>query len=460
MCVASDLWLLCATCCDWRSIAGSGWGAVAAITAEKQDQKCPLFLIACPTSLVFHWHDKLAKFLPNLRVNVYAKANRSLEGLEENYDVVVTSYGILRNEYEKLKNFSFDVAVYDELQIAKNHESQIYSALMNIKARMRLGLTGTPIENNLRELKALFDLILPGFMPQDSEYREVFVRPIEKENNLKRRGLLSSYVKPFVLRRRKQDVLSDLPEKTEELLSVELIGEQRALYKQVAAQYAFPLIEIVQDQSQAVPYMHIFALLSSLKQICNHPAAYLKDIENYEQYESGKWDYFTELLEEAEESEQKVVVFSQYLFMLDIIKMHLEKRKISFTEIRGQTKNRKEAVDTFQNDPKCRVFLGSLQAAGLGIDLTSASIVIHYDRWWNAARENQATDRVHRIGQLRGVQVFKFITKSSVEENIDNMITKKSGLLDDIIAFDDHQLIKKMSRDDIVNLLQSITKGL
>ncbi len=435
-------------------------GLFAAIYKEKKNEKRPLFFIACPTSLVFHWHDKLAKFLPELRVNVYAKQNRSLEDLEENYDVVVTSYGILRNEYEKLKKFSFEVAVFDELQIAKNHESQIYSALMNVNARMRLGLTGTPIENNLRELKSLFDLILPGFMPQESEYRELFIRPIEKESDAKRKDLLSSYVKPFVLRRRKQDVLSDLPEKTEEILSVELIGEQKTLYKQVALEYAFPLIEIVQDQSQAVPYMHIFALLSSLKQICNHPAAYLKDVENYEQYESGKWDLFTELIEEAEESDQKVVVFSQYLFMLDIIKKYLEKNNILYAEIRGQTKNRKQAVDFFQNDPQCKVFLGSLQAAGLGIDLTAASIVIHYDRWWNAARENQATDRVHRIGQTRGVQVFKFVTQSSVEENIDTMISKKSGLLEDIIAFDDHQMIKKMSRDDIVNLLESITKGL
>jgi SNF2 family DNA or RNA helicase len=200
--------------------------------------------------------------------------------------------------------------------------------------------------------------------------------------------------------------------------------------------------------------MHIFALLTSLKQICNHPAAYLRDMQNFERYESGKWDTFVELIEEAKESEQKVVVFSQYLHMLDIIGLFCQKAGLGFAEVRGQTKNRAGEIARFQNEKECQLFLGSLQAAGLGIDLTAASIVIHYDRWWNAAREDQATDRVHRIGQTRGVQVFKLLTKDTIEEHIDSMIIKKSGLLEDVVSFDDHRIVKRLTRKEILTLLE------
>jgi SNF2 family DNA or RNA helicase len=321
---------------------------------------------------------------------------------------------------------------------------------------VKIGLTGTPIENQLRELKALFDLVMPGYMPLDHDFREFFVRPIERGENPKRRELLSRYVRPFVLRRRKVDVLPELPEKTEELYTAELIGEQKSLYRSVASQQAMPLIQQLKDESSPIPYMHIFAVLSSLKQICNHPAAYLKDVENYERYESGKWEAFVELIEEAMESEQKVVVFSQFLAMLDIIEIYLKKSGIGYAQIRGQTKNRGEEVARFAREPACKVFLGSLQAAGLGIDLTPASIVIHYDRWWNAARENQATDRVHRIGQVRGVQVFKLFTKGTIEEKIDRMIAKKAGLLEEVVSFDDHQIVKRLSRQEIIFLLEAL----
>jgi SNF2 family DNA or RNA helicase len=234
----------------------------------------------------------------------------------------------------------------------------------------------------------------------------------------------------------------------------ELLGEQKNLYRHVASLQALPLIQQLKDESVPIPYMHIFALISSLKQICNHPATYLKDIANFERYESGKWEAFIELLEEALESEQKVVVFSQYLAMLDIIGGYLKKAGIGFAEIRGQTKNRGNEVNRFHQEPECKVFLGSLQAAGLGIDLTPASVVIHYDRWWNAARENQATDRVHRFGQMRGVQVFKMITKHSIEERIDRMIAKKASLLEDVVFFDDHQIVKKLTREEIISLLE------
>ena len=203
-----------------------------------------------------------------------------------------------------------------------------------------------------------------------------------------------------------------------------------------------------------VTHLHIFALLSSLKQICDHPAVYLRDTENYASYESGKWNAFVELLEEAHESGQKVVVFSQFLAMLDIMVAHLRSNGIGFAQIRGSTKQRGEEISRFQNDPDCLVFLGSLQASGLGIDLTAGSVVIHYDRWWNAARENQATDRVHRIGQSRGVMVYKLMTAQTVEERIDRMILRKAQMLEEAVAYDDHQILKKLDRAELIDLLQ------
>lgn len=422
----------------------------------KQEGRKSLFLVVCPTSLIYHWQDKVVRFLSDFKVKVYVGLSRSLDDFPGDYDIFLTSYGIWRNESMRLKKYAFDAAFFDELQIAKNHVSQIHAALLQAQAEVKIGLTGTPIENQLRELKSLFDLVMPGYMPVDSDFREFFVRPIERAENPKRRELLSRFVRPFVLRRRKVDVLPDLPVKTEELYQTELLGEQKSLYRQVASQQALPLIQQLRDEASPIPYMHIFAVLSSLKQICNHPATYLKDVSNYERYESGKWEAFTELIEEAMESEQKVVVFSQFLAMLDIIELYLKKNGISYAQIRGQTKNRGEEVGRFHDDPNCRIFLGSLQAAGLGIDLTPASIVIHYDRWWNAARENQATDRVHRIGQVRGVQVFKLFTRSTIEEKIDRMIAKKAGLLEEIVSFDDHQIIKRLSRQEIIFLLEGL----
>jgi SNF2 family DNA or RNA helicase len=414
------------------------------------------YLVVCPTSLIWHWKEKINQVLPQFRTCVYIGVERSLDQFSPDDDILLTSYGIWRNEVASLKKIQFEAAIFDELQIAKNHVSLIWSALSQVKATMRLGLTGTPIENQLRELKAVFDLVLPGYLPQESIFREYYLRPIDREIPQERKELLARYVKPFVLRRKKIDVLPDLPSKTEELYQTELVGEQKTLYRQIASRQAVPLLDQLRDESVPVSYLHVFALLSALKQVCNHPAAYLKDIDNFEQYESGKWGTFIELLEEAQESGQKVVVFSQFLSMLDIMGKYLDTKGIGFAEIRGSTKNRGQVIQKFQTNPSCQVFLGSLQAAGLGIDLTSGSIVIHYDRWWNAARENQATDRVHRLGQNRGVMVYKLMTKHSIEERIDKMIARKAKLFEDVIGCDDHRIIRKLSREELFELLEGL----
>lgn len=416
-------------------------------------------VVICPTSVIYHWEEKIKEFLPSIPAFTYHGVSRSLKKLRDEERIIITSYGVWRNEVEQLKGYSLDLAILDEVQVAKNHRSRTHKALLQIKAPMRLGMTGTPIENALRELKALFDLLLPGYMPSDERFREEFVKPIERYGDEGRRHLLSRYVKPFILRRKKEDVLSDLPEKTEEVAHCDLAPEQLDLYNAVLAQAHRKVLLELQNNENPIPYIHIFAILSNLKQICDHPAVYHKDPDNYQRYQSGKWDLFLELFSEARDSNQKVVIFSQYLTMLDIFESYLKDEGIGYATIRGSTVKRGEQIKKFNTDPDCEVFLGSLQAAGLGVDLTAGSVVIHYDRWWNAARENQATDRVHRIGQQRGVQVFKLVTKNSFEERIDTLILKKGKLLEEVVGVDDHNFVKQFNRDELVELLQYIDRG-
>lgn len=426
--------------------------ALMAAVLNQKEAESHRFLVVCPTSVIYHWQDKLATFLPGLHVHTFYGLKRSLKGLPKE-GVLLTTYGVLRLEQQKLGELSFELAIYDEVQLAKNPRSRLHQALSQIKANMQIGLTGTPIENNLRELKALFDLVLPGYLPSEARFREMFIHPIEREFSEEKKNVLSQLIRPFTLRRRKKEVLQELPEKSEDKSYCELSEEQATLYRETLTQSRDALITGLRDQAAPIDYIHIFSILSRLKQVCNHPALVHKDPKNYKGYSSGKWELFTELLAEARESEQKVVVFSQYLYMLDIIESYLNEQKWGYAQIRGDTIDRREQIKRFQEDPSCLIFIGSLQAAGLGIDLTAASVVILYDRWWNAARENQAIDRVHRIGQKWGVQVYKLITKGTIEEKIDRMITRKGELLEEVIGTDDQAVLKKFTRSELIDLL-------
>lgn len=424
---------------------------IAAAYAKNQKGK---FLVVCPTSVIFHWQEKLKRFLPNLKVYTLYGPTRNLDEYVRNYDILLTSYGILRIEQITLCHISFEIAVFDEVQIAKNHQSQTHKALLTIPARMKLGLTGTPIENRLRELKALFDLVLPAYMPSEEKYRELFVTPIEKEQDKRAKDLLHRFIKPFVLRRKKSEVLLELPEKVEESVLAEFTEDQRNLYSETLGQIKGTLEGDLKDPKKPLPFVSLFALLTKLKQICDHPAVFLKQPLEYKKMQSGKWNLFVELLEEARESEQKVVVFSHYLDMLKIMELHLQEKEVGYALVQGDTVNRKEELERFQENKECMVFLGSLQAVGLGVELTAASVVIHYDRWWNPARENQATDRVYRMGQKRGVQVFKLVTKDTIEESIAKMIERKAKLMEEIIGFDDENTLKQLTREEWLEILR------
>lgn len=410
-------------------------------------------LIICPASVIHHWEDKLKAFMPTLRAAIYHGIERSYDAVISSADLIITTYGVVRKDIAFMAKTPFLIAVFDEIQIAKNKESRINSTLKKIDAGMKVGLTGTPVENNLHELKALFDIVLPGYMPGETDYRERYIKPISKENKTEAKTALRRLIRPFVLRRKKKEVLLELPEKTEEVSHCDLSKEQMELYNGVMAGSRDVLLKSLSDESSDIPYFHIFALLTQLKRICDHPALFLKSMDDYEKHSSGKWDLFVELITEAFESGQKVVVFSQYLGMLDIMKNYLAASNVGYALIKGTTKNRGEEIRRFNEDEGCRVFLSSLLAGGLGIDLTAGSVVIHYDRWWNAARENQATDRVHRIGQTRGVQVFKLVTKNTFEERIDEIISRKGRLADEIVASEEG-VLRLFSRSELRALLE------
>lgn len=438
--------------CDDMGL-GKTHQAMALLAATFSKAKGNKFIVACPTSVIFHWQDKLKRFLPDLRVYTLYGNTRDIDEFRNNYDLLLTSYGVLRVEQIPLSHIPFELAIFDEAQIAKNHLSQTHKALLTLNARMKLGLTGTPIENRLRELKALFDVVLPSYMPSEERYRELFITPIEKDGDEGAKSLLSKFIKPFVLRRKKSEVLLELPEKVEEIAYAEFTEEQRCLYKETLTGIKKSLEEELKDENKSLPYMSLFALLTKLKQICDHPAVFLKNPLEYKQMQSGKWNLFVELIDKAIQSEQKVVVFSHYLDMLKIMQKHLEEKSIGYALIQGDTQNRQNELKRFEEDPKCMVFLGSLQAVGLGVELTSASIVIHYDRWWNPARENQATDRVYRMGQKRGVQVFKLVTKDTIEESISKMIERKQRLMEEIVGTDDENTLKQLSRQEWLEIL-------
>lgn len=411
------------------------------------------YLVICPTTVLSHWKDKVLEYAPHLDPYVYHGTDRSFqEGFDE-HRLIVTSYGIALRDIEMLADYCFELIVLDEIQAVKNKSTKTYAAVKALDAVCTVGLTGTPIENSLTDLKALFDIILPGYLMSDRLFEKHFRAPIEEEADKPREKNLCKVIHPFTLRRTKDQVLRELPPKIEDVRRCTLSQDQIRFYKDVADNQGRELVQALKDPDRKIPYMHVFAVLNYLKQICDHPALMEGETKDYQKYVSGKWELFVELLEESLRSGQKVVVFSQYVKMLSLIEAFLKDEGIAFATIKGHTRKRSDAVRRFNEDPDCMVFTASLRASGLGIDLTGGSVVIHYDRWWNSAREEQATDRVHRIGQRRGVQVFKLITENTLEEKIDTIISEKRQLMDSIVKEDDKSLLKHFSREDLVDLI-------
>lgn len=414
------------------------------------------FLVVCPRTVISHWRDKLAEFAPGLRAAVYHGSSRNLDESLDGSDVLVASYGVLRNDADKLGEIAWSLIFFDEIQQIKNQETLAHRAAVAVPAGMKIGLTGTPIENSLIELKNLFDLVLPGYLGDDDDYFDRYGASSRDHPDEQQLEALRRVISPFVLRRLKSTVLDELPAKIEDLRTCTLSNEQRRLYREAVATRGLALAEKIRSEEKPLPYIHIFALLNQLKQICDHPALALGDLDNHAKHSSHKWDLFVELLDESLDSGQKVVVFSQYLGMIAIMEGHLQQRGLNYAKLTGSTRKRGEVVNKFNNDPDCRVFLGSLRAGGTGIDLIAGSVVIHYDRWWNAAREDQATDRLYRIGQKRAVQVFKLVTEDTLEEWIAAMIDRKRKLMSSVVQADHPKLGKIFTREELLELLSQI----
>jgi len=411
------------------------------------------FLVVCPTTVLSHWHEKLRDHAPGLKAIVFHGGQRNLVDSLKDGDVLLTSYGILRNDIGQFEDVPFALAVFDEIQYIKNPKTQAYEAAEKLNARIKFGLTGTPIENTLWELKALFDLTVPGYLGTDDDFHERYLRPMEVDPSRSSQRPLTRLISPFTLRRLKKTVLDELPDKIEDIRTCRLSDDQVKLYRDAIASRGKGLIDALKRDEEPIPYMHVFALLNMLKQICNHPAQVKGQADDYEQYRSGKWELFEELVFECLDSDQKIVIYSQYIKMIQIIEKFLQGLDVGYVTLTGASLKRGEIVARFKNDPDCRVYVGSLKAGGIGIDLVAASVVIHYDRWWNAAKEDQATDRVHRIGQKRGIQVFKLVTKGTLEEKISAIIEKKRNLMDSIVLEDDPNLLKTFSRHELIEML-------
>ncbi|ANH78632.1 DEAD/DEAH box helicase [Candidatus Chlamydia sanziniae] len=413
----------------------------------------PKFLIICPTSVLPHWEEILNVHLPGLNIFIFHGPHKP--EILPSCDVLLTSYGTLRQNYSKFYKLTFIIAVFDEIHMAKNKNSQIHKILCRIDAQMKLGLTGTPIENNLLEFKGLLDIILPNYLPSDALFKKLFTqRNVSEELEIiPSQDLLLKLTRPFILRRTKKLVLPELPDKVESIISCTLSPEQEKLYLATLQRERSHLQQLENHKETPTNFLHIFALLNHLKQICDHPAVFFKKPDQYPKYQSGKWNAFIKLLQDSLSSGYKVVVFSQYIHMIRIITLYLEQIKVKYASIQGKSLNRKEEIELFSTDPTCQVFVGSLLAAGTGINLTAGNVVIMYDRWWNPAKENQALDRVHRIGQKNTVFIYKLITENTLEERIHCLIEKKIRLLDKIIASQDSNILHMLNREDLLTIL-------
>lgn len=425
--------------------------AIAFLLARKAEGKVRA-LVVCPASLVYNWDNEIRRFTDDLTTDmVVGTAARREELLKySEADVLLTSYDLLKRDIETYEEICFDYMIIDEAQNIKNHQTQAAKSVKAVKARRRFALTGTPVENSLSELWSIFDFLMPGFLYSYKRFRENYEQPITTQGDEIISERLRKMIRPFILRRLKKDVLKELPDKLEEVVYSAMEGEQQKLYTANAQQLLDSLADKTEEELNTGK-IQILAELTKLRQLCCDPSL------TYEAYKGGsaKLDTCMELIHNAVESGNKVLLFSQFTSMLDIIKAKLEQDEIPFYILTGQTskEQRNELVQAFNQDAT-PIFLISLKAGGTGLNLTAASIVIHYDPWWNMAAQNQATDRAHRIGQEQVVTVYKLIVKHTIEEKILGLQEKKAALSEGIIA--DGSISRALgSKDELLELLRS-----
>ena len=413
-------------------------------------------LVVSPSSLTLNWLSEVKKFAPDLQSCVIrgtAPERRNQIKNIENYDLVITSYDLLKRDIDlyKEKDYKFRYIIADEAQYLKNSTTKNAKAIKQIKSDTRYALTGTPIENSLSELWSIFDFIMPGYLFTYRKFKNIYEMPIVKKNDEKAMQKLKMLIEPFVLRRNKKEVLTELPDKTVTVLNNEMNDEQQKIYLNYLAQAKQDIQEQINLNGYEHSHMQILAALTRLRQICCHPSLFISDYK----YGSSKLEQCIEIIEDAINGGHKILLFSGYTSMFQIIEKELKERNIEYEKLTGATKvdERIKLVDEFNANPEIKVFLISLKAGGTGLNLTGADMVIHYDPWWNISTENQATDRAYRIGQKNNVQVYKLITKNSIEEKIYELQERKATLANNMLDTK-AKFINQLSKDEIMNLFE------
>ncbi|MBO3388102.1 DEAD/DEAH box helicase [Clostridium perfringens] len=446
-----------------------GLGKTLQIIAFLLSQKKSKSIVVVPTSVIYNWMDEFEKFAPSIRIGLVhgskSKRDKVLRDFKrglgikigeenlkeksyEKYDVLLTTYGTLKNDEKAYENLSFDYCIIDEAQNIKNPAAQATLSVKNIKSRCNIALTGTPIENNLMELWSIFDFVMPGYLFTKDRFRERFILD---ESNLSE---LKSLITPFILRRLKEDVLSELPEKLEKKYLVEMKGKQKQLYSFYVKAIKNQLNENKSSEKSGRDKINLFSYLTKLREICLDPSLVVPDYTGG----SSKLTVVKEIVKDASESGKKILLFSQFTSVLKKIEEDFKKEDISYLYLDGGTsaKDRVERVKKFNEDSNIKVFLISLKAGGVGLNLTSASVVIHFDPWWNPAVEDQATDRAHRFGQENKVEVIKLVAKDTIEEKIVLMQEDKRELIQSLMDGKtmDGKGLKRLTEEEISKLFE------
>ena len=408
-------------------------------------------LIIVPPTLISNWENEIKKFTPDLTYFIYHGSNRSYP--LENYDIILTSYGVVRLDLDMFLDERWFLCVIDEAQNIKNPNTEQTKAIKSVNARSKVALTGTPIENKLMDYWSIFDFTNKGYLSTKDDFKKQFVMPIEKLEDEETLYELKTIAKPFVMRRLKtdDDIKNELPEKFINDIYCTLSKKQVKLYNAILEEIFFDIENSKGIQRKGI----ILKILTALKQTCNHPAQFLA-IKNPKISESGKMELLVNILENILANDEKVIIFTQYVEMGKLIQELISKKfkqEVLFLHGSQTLKEKTRIIDTFQEDENYKIFVATLKTGGTGLNLTAAQNVIHYDLWWNPAVENQATDRVHRIGQEKDVMVYRFITKGTLEETIDAISKHKTDLASKSIS-NDETFLTEMTNEELKEVLK------
>ncbi len=406
-------------------------------------------LIVLPKSLIHNWKKEIRKFTPNLKIAIYSGNRRELLRKRiTKYDIVLTSYGVVRNDIDFLQNINFFYIVLDESQYIKNPNSKIYKAVIQLQSVYKLALTGTPIENSIRDIWSQMNFLNKDILGSEYVFREEYINPIEKLNDVKKQEQLKMLISPFILRRTKSEVLKDLPPLTEQTFFCEMTEKQDALYEIENSKIRNKIFELQENNEIKKSSIFILQALNKLRQIANHPNM----LDGIGDLTSGKFDEIIKKINILMESNQKILIFSNYVKHLTLFSQYFDNKKFKYSILTGSSQKREQIIDNFQNNADNKLFLISIKAGGVGLNLTSASYVFILDPWWNPAVENQAISRAHRMGQKEKVMVYRFISKNTVEEKIRNLQKRKQMLADKLI--NSNNLFSKLSEKNIIDLFE------